>query len=79
VVYSNVITDCCSGVFVKIISSEIFAVLCNLIRGNFVVPKVHEVFDFQLVDLRLNAGTYGNSPDLFASDRVLFINLEAAS
>jgi hypothetical protein len=67
-VYSNVITDCCSVVFVKIISSEIFAVLCNLIHGNFVGPKVHEVFDIQLVDLRLNVGTYGNSPDLFSSD-----------
>lgn len=68
VVSSNVITECCSDVFVKIISSEIFAVLCNLIRGNFAGPKVHEVFDFHLVDLRLNAGTYGNSPELFASD-----------
>lgn len=68
VVSSKVITECCSDAFLKIISSEIFAVLCNLIHGNFAGPRMHEVFDFHLLDLRMNAGTYGNSPELFASD-----------
>lgn len=67
-VSSNVITDCCSDVFQKIISSEIFAVLCNLIHGNFAGPRMHEVFDFHLLALRMNAGTYGSSPECFALD-----------
>ena len=68
VVSSNVIIDCCSYVFQKIISSETFVVLCNLIHGNFSGPKMHEVFDFHLLALRMNAGTYGSSPECFALD-----------
>ena len=66
VVSSNVITDCFSDVFQKIISLETFAVLCNLIHGNFPGPKMHEVFDFHLLALRMNAGTYGSSPECFS-------------
>eukprot|EP01018_Ginkgo_biloba_P012881 Gb_06677 [translate_table: standard] len=65
---SEVVTERCRKVFLNIISSENFAALCNLIQGNFAGSRMHEVFDFRLIDLRMNAGTYGKSPELFASD-----------
>eukprot|EP01018_Ginkgo_biloba_P018187 Gb_34288 [translate_table: standard] len=65
---SEMVTKCCRNVFQDIISAEKFAVLCNLIHGNFVGSRTHDMFDFRLIDLRMNAGTYGMSPELFNSD-----------
>ncbi|XP_057850794.2 uncharacterized protein LOC131061245 isoform X3 [Cryptomeria japonica] len=65
---SDVVTKRCCDVFFKIISSEKFMLLCNLVRGSVTDSRVHEVFDFRHIDSRMNSGTYGKSPELFASD-----------
>ncbi|KAH9316950.1 hypothetical protein KI387_018719 [Taxus chinensis] len=65
---SAVVTKRCCDVFFKIISSEKFKALCNLFRGSFAGSRVQDVFDFRHIDSRMNSGTYGKSPELFASD-----------
>ncbi|GLJ46448.1 hypothetical protein SUGI_0978950 [Cryptomeria japonica] len=65
---SDVITKHCQNVLHDITSAETFAQLCNLIHGSFAGSRTHEVFDFRLIELRMNAGTYGMSPALFDSD-----------
>ncbi|KAH9328158.1 hypothetical protein KI387_000266, partial [Taxus chinensis] len=65
---SDAITKQCRNVLQDITSAEKFAQLCNLIHGVFAGFRTHEVFDFRLIELRMNAGTYGTSPALFDSD-----------
>eukprot|EP00252_Welwitschia_mirabilis_P022396 TRINITY_DN6045_c0_g1_i1.p1 TRINITY_DN6045_c0_g1~~TRINITY_DN6045_c0_g1_i1.p1 ORF type:complete len:1048 (+),score=244.35 TRINITY_DN6045_c0_g1_i1:170-3313(+) len=60
--------EACKSVWQDITSSEKFAALCSLIHGVFGGLRPREVIDFQLIELRMKAGTYGASPRLFRSD-----------
>ncbi|GLJ21806.1 hypothetical protein SUGI_0407210 [Cryptomeria japonica] len=57
------VTDCCRNAFREITMKDKFGELFNLVQN-----KQKEMLDFNLIDIRLNMGTYGKAPELFASD-----------
>uniref|UniRef100_A0A0D6R4Z0 PHD-type domain-containing protein n=1 Tax=Araucaria cunninghamii TaxID=56994 RepID=A0A0D6R4Z0_ARACU len=65
---TELIIERCRNVLQDVTSAEKFAQLCNLVHGSFAGSRTHDVFDFRLIELRMNAGTYGMSPTLFDSD-----------
>eukprot|EP01018_Ginkgo_biloba_P032835 Gb_35359 [translate_table: standard] len=76
---SDLVTERCQNVFLEITSADMFATLCNLLYTIFAGSTTNEVFDFRLIKLRMSAGTYGKSPELFASDmQQMWKNVRAA-
>lgn len=63
----NVNENCWRALF-SIIDSQKFVSLCKLLSENFRGIKADNVFDFSLVNSRINEGAYENSPTLFLSD-----------
>lgn len=56
----------CSQFLTTLEVFDIFKLTCKLIHGNFIGPGLLELLDFWLIDWRMNAGTYGNQPDIFS-------------
>ncbi|KAH7685324.1 Histone-lysine N-methyltransferase protein [Dioscorea alata] len=58
----------CANVFREILLSEKFALLCDLLQGNFHDVKLNGVFDLSMINSRMGSGYYEQFPELFDQD-----------
>ncbi|KAF8404041.1 hypothetical protein HHK36_008918 [Tetracentron sinense] len=62
------ITKLCQRVFLNVIVSEKFTLLCKLLCENFKGIKVDRLFDFSVINSRMKEGFYEQSPTQFSTD-----------
>ncbi|KAF8411725.1 hypothetical protein HHK36_004283 [Tetracentron sinense] len=62
------ITELCQRIFLDILVSEKFTLLCKLLSENFQDIKDGSFFDFSVIDSRMKEGAYEQSPILFSTD-----------
>lgn len=58
----------CANVFREILLSEKFALLCDLLQGNFHDVKLNGVFDLSMINSRMGSGYYEQFPEFFDQD-----------
>ncbi|KAK7320953.1 hypothetical protein VNO77_30941 [Canavalia gladiata] len=61
-------TERCQRVFCNILASEKFGSLCKVLLENFQGMKPESVFDFSVINSRMEGRAYEQSPTLFLSD-----------
>ncbi|XP_019054879.1 PREDICTED: PHD finger protein EHD3-like [Nelumbo nucifera] len=62
------VSELCQQIFLKIIVSEKFSLLCKLLCENFPGVKVDSFIDFSVINSRMKEGAYGQSPIHFCTD-----------
>ncbi|XP_058089819.1 PHD finger protein EHD3 isoform X2 [Magnolia sinica] len=64
----HAVTEQCRSVFLDVIVSDEFFLLCNFLCGNFQGIKADHIFDFGTINSRMKNGQYEHSSELLASD-----------
>lgn len=62
------ITERCQSVLFDIIVSDKFSLLCSLLCSNFQGIKAGDIFDFKLINSKMEEGEYEECSQLFAND-----------